>query len=99
LSTVVHPDQTSAVDDSPFGRWLGLLVPKRHARRATTRNLVKRSIRAAARQHAHGLDAGMWIVRLRGAFATERFVSASSPALRSAVLGELEALFARAIAA
>jgi ribonuclease P protein component len=34
--------------DKGFPRWLGCVVPKRHARRAVTRNLIKRQVYAAA---------------------------------------------------
>jgi ribonuclease P protein component len=53
LSTDISPNLVISVDDSgsqtnlvqPLGIWLGLVVPKRHARRAVTRNLIKRQIR------------------------------------------------------
>jgi ribonuclease P protein component len=73
--------------------WLGLVVPKRHARRAVTRNLVKRQWREAWRRHAARLPGGLWVVRLRAAFGPA-FVSASSGPLKALVRGEVAALVA-----
>jgi len=68
-------------------------VPKRHARRAVTRSLLKRQIYAAGGRHAAELDRGLWIVRLRAPFDRSRFVSAASPALRELARTELDELF------
>ena len=75
--------------------WLGTVLPKRHARRAVTRNLLRRQIRVAMLRHAPGLPAGMWIVRLRSAFDKSQFHSAASVPLRQAARAELDALLAR----
>ena len=72
--------------------WLGVLVPKRHARRAVTRSLLKREMRAGVARRAHQLAPGMWLVRLRAPFDTERFPSAASGALRKAARAELDGL-------
>lgn len=84
-------DQTSWVG-------LGMVVPKRHARRAVTRNLVKRHIRVAFREQVSrgGLRAGGWVVRLRAPFETSQFGSARSEALACVVRGELVDLLRRA---
>ena len=76
----------------PDAIWLGVVVPKRHARRAVTRSLVKRQIRAAVAGRATALPPGLWVVRMRSGFERERFPSAASNALRLAVRGELERL-------
>ena len=76
------------------GTWLGAIVPKRNAKRAVTRNLVKRQIRAAFAAHP-ALPAGLWVVRLRAPIDRQKFVSAASDALRTAVREELSALFGR----
>jgi ribonuclease P protein component len=86
------------VDDSPAGLWFGCVVPKRHARRAVTRNLLKRQVRSAFERHRAGLPAGLWLVRLRSPFAAAEFVSARSAALAAAARGELDSLLARALA-
>lgn len=78
------------------GLWMGCVVPKRHARRAVTRNLLKRQIRVAFARHAGSLPGGMWLVRLRAPFATTAFISARSPALAAAARTELDALLAAA---
>ena len=88
------------MDDSPAsGReparcWLGVVVPKRHARRAVTRSLLKRQIYAAAERHRGGLGEGVWIVRLRAPFDRAQFASAASAALKVSARTELESLFA-----
>lgn len=87
------------MDDSaaaPPGLWLGSVVPKRHARRAVTRNLVKRQIRSAVARHAGRLSPGCWVVRLRAPFEASRFPSAASDQLQSAARAELEGLIAHA---
>ena len=71
-------------------------MPKRHARRAVTRSLLKRQIRGVFGQHAGHLPAGQWLVRLRQPFATANFVSASSDALCRAAREEIGDLLARA---
>ena len=76
--------------------WLGLVVPKRHARRSVTRSLFKRQIRAAVGRHAEALANGLWVVRLRAPFDKAAFPSAASVALRQAARAELDGLLASA---
>ena len=76
--------------------WLGCVVPKRHARRAVTRNLLKRQARSAFQRHASRLPPGLWLLRLQAPFAKAEFISASSLRLARAVRSELDALLARA---
>jgi ribonuclease P protein component len=71
-------------------------VPKRCARRAVTRTLIKRQIRAAVERHAAGLPSGLWVVRLRAPFDRTVFRSAASDALRAAARDELDTVLARA---
>ncbi len=78
--------------------WLGTVVPKRHARRAVTRNMIKREIRGAAQRlnaGAQPLASGLWVVRLRAPFDRSVFASAASPALRSAARREIESLLSQ----
>lgn len=96
LSTAPAPVCPQPVDDTLAGHWIGCVVPKRHARRAVTRSLLKRQIRGVFDQHASRLPAGQWLVRLRQPFATAKFVSASSDALRRAARDEIDSLLARA---
>jgi len=96
LSTGTTSADTGAVDDSPPEQaWLGTVVPKRHARRAVTRNLLKRQIHAVANAEAM-IPHGLWVVRLRAPFDKKTFPSAASVALRQAAAGELRQLFSRA---
>ena len=78
-------------------RWLGLVVPKRHARRAVTRTLLKRQIRNVAATCAPQLEPGLWVVRQRSPFDPKQFPSAASDALKEAARAELRALFDRAV--
>src|SRR6201996_8007092 len=78
-------------------RWLGLVVPKRHAKRAVTRTLVKRQIRHVAAACARQLEPGLWVVRQRSPFDPKQFPSAASDALKEAARAELRALFERAV--
>lgn len=79
------------------GRWLGTVVPKRHARRAVTRNLLKRQMRAVMQDHGAQLPPGLWVLRLKAPFDRQQFVSASSQALREAARAELALLLQRAL--
>jgi ribonuclease P protein component len=81
---------------APTRWWFAAIVPKRHARRATTRNLLRRQIRGALRAHQQSLPRGMWLVRLRAPFDAKAFRSATSAALRSAARDELDGLLTRA---
>jgi ribonuclease P protein component len=93
LSTYIEPIVTEPVDDFLAAHWLGCMVPKRHARRAVTRSLLKRQVREVFKRHASWLPFGIWLVRLRAPFATERFVSASSLPLARVIRAELDELF------
>ncbi|MDO4796344.1 MAG: ribonuclease P protein component [Brachymonas sp.] len=77
--------------------YYGAIVPKRWARRAVTRNLIKRQIRHVVGEHAPAPQDGLALVlRLRAAFDPQRFVSASSLPLRRAVRAELIQLLQQA---
>jgi len=72
---------------------LGALTPKRWAKRAVTRNLIKRQIHEVSALYAHELTPTAHVVRLRAEFDKRHFVSASSLALKKAVRSELTQLF------
>lgn len=78
--------------------WMGAMVPKRWAKRAVTRNSIKRQIHTVSHEFEPVLRQAAHVVRLRSGFEKERFVSASSNALKSAVRDELQRLFTRATA-
>ncbi|MDP1693358.1 MAG: ribonuclease P protein component [Burkholderiaceae bacterium] len=101
LSTDNAPNGSIAVDNTPTPNhwWLGLVVPKRHARRAVTRSLLKRQMRVQADGHRDRLAPGQWIIRLRAPFDPRRYPSAASSQLRDAARQELEQVFARVVTA
>jgi ribonuclease P protein component len=84
------------VDNKTPTSWLGSVIPKRHARSAVTRNLLRRQIRAALQRHEADLGPGLWLVRLRQPFAAKTYVSAGSRALRTAAASELDQLLIHA---
>ena len=86
----------TAPEAAPFveGRLLfGALTPKRWAKRAVTRNLIKRQIYEVSALYAHELTLTAHVVRQRSEFDKRQFISASSSALKKAVRGELTQLF------
>lgn len=90
------PGAPSACETAPDARWLGLVVPKRNARRSVTRTLLKRLIRSTfALPAAAALPPGLWVVRLRAPFDVKQFPSAASDALRAAARAELLYLLAK----
>ena len=76
--------------------WIGALLPKRWAKRAVTRNAIKRQIYAVSLGLTPPLPAAAHVVRLRSGFDRKQFISASSELLKRAVRAELQELFARA---
>ncbi len=102
LSTGDAPSCPPLVDDSgpaaPSGCWLGLVVPKRHARRAVTRNLLKRQMRAVMEAQAGALAPGLWVLRLKSPFDRQQFVSPASDPLCRCAHDELAGLLRRAAA-
>jgi ribonuclease P protein component len=76
--------------------WMGAMVPKRWAKRAVTRNTIKRQIFAVSREFESALPPAAHVVRLRCGFDRAHFTSATSPALKAAVRQELLQLFTRA---
>lgn len=99
ISTIAAPNSTSSVDNIELTDqwWLGLVVPKRHARRAVTRNLLKRQMRAQADGHQAQLAPGQWLIRLRAPFDPRQFPSAASAQFRKAARSELDQVFAGAL--
>jgi ribonuclease P protein component len=77
--------------------WMGVVLPKRWARRAVTRNAIRRQIHELSRQLADSLPKAAWVVRLRSEFSRKQFVSATSEPLKRAVRAELEQLLGRVL--
>jgi ribonuclease P protein component len=97
LPTDAAPDRTESVDNKPEPLGVALVVPKRHARRAVTRNLAKRQMREALQRHLADWPGGQLLIRQRAPFDAQRFPSAASAGLRQAVRLELDRLFAQAV--
>ena len=76
--------------------WLGVIVPKRWAKRAVTRNTIKRQIYAVSTDSSCHLPPAAHVVRLRAGFDRAQFISATSDKLKIAVRAELQHLFAGA---
>lgn len=75
-------------------------MPKRWAKRAVTRNAIKRQIYVLANQFAPAmqhLPVSAYVLRLRSGFDKKQFVSASSDALKLAVRTELQQLLTRLV--
>jgi len=75
---------------------IGALLPKRWAKRAVTRNVIKRQIFHVVQDFESPLTGFAYVVRLRHAFDRAQFASASSSALKEAVRSELLGLFTTA---
>lgn len=82
----------------PADRWLGLVVPKRHAKRSVTRSLLKRQMRTVMAAQADSLPPGLWVLRLKAPFDRKLFTSPASDPLREAAGDELLQLLQRAAA-
>jgi ribonuclease P protein component len=78
---------------------MGALTPKRWAKSAVTRNLIRRQIHAVSHEVEKELKPTAYVVRLRATFSPQKFVSASSHVLKQTVREELKQLFARVSAA
>ena len=76
--------------------WLGVIVPKRWAKRAVTRNTIKRQIYAVSTDSSCHLPPAAHVVRLRAGFDRAEFISATSDKLKIAVRAELQHLFSGA---
>ena len=72
--------------------WLGAMVPKRWAKRAVTRNAIKRQIYNVSADFSHQYSQTAFVVRLRSSFSAKEFVSATSDQLKQAVRIEVQAL-------
>ena len=104
LHRVVLTDPRARPDDEQplFAQrdvWLGAMVPKRWAKRAVTRNTIRRQVYAVSHDYASLLACAAHVVRLRSGFDRQHFVSATSDDFRAAVRQELVQLFVRAAVA
>ena len=76
---------------------LGAMVPKRWAKRAVTRNAIKRQIYTVAVDFSDRLPKAAFVIRLRRAFSPLLFVSATSGPLKLTARSELQELFEAAL--
>lgn len=84
---------------------LGLVLPKKQAKRSVTRSLMRHQAREALRRHApavlaqgrYGAEVDGWVVRLRAPFDRKLFPSAASDALKALVRQELDELWLRLV--
>jgi ribonuclease P protein component len=93
LFKVVNRSADQSVDgvasvDAPV--FVGVMSAKRFAKRAVTRNLIKRQIYALTQETP--LTPAAYAIRLRATFSRETYPSASSDALKRVVRAELQAL-------
>jgi len=115
LSTGPAPAATEAVDDcipcpppadlADAVAWsLGLVLPKKQARRSVTRSLIRHQVREALRRHGPAVatstpwsvaEVSGWVVRLRSPFDRQTYPSAASDALKAVVRQEMDELWAR----
>ena len=72
--------------------WIGAMVPKRWAKRAVTRNTIKRQIYTVSAEFSHLYPQAAFVVRLRSSLSRTEFVSAVSDLLKQAVRAEVQAL-------
>ena len=72
--------------------WIGAIVPKRWARRAVTRNAIKRQIYTVSADFLHNYPQAAFVVRLRKEFSRKEFLSATSSHLKEAVRAEVVVL-------
>ena len=74
------------------------MAPKRWAKRAVTRNAIKRQIYSVSADFSGQLMFAAFVVRLRCAFDRKKFPSATSEPLCQAVRTEIQALMTTATA-
>lgn len=86
------PVQDEAVLFRGAGLWLGAMVPKRWAKRAVTRNAIKRQIYDVSQNFFPKQLPAAFVVRLRRDFSRKEYLSASSAKLKQDVRTELLAL-------
>jgi len=72
--------------------WIGAMVPKRWAKRAVTRNAIKRQIYTVSADFSPKQRQAAFVVRLRRDFSRKVYLSASSDYLKHSVRTELLAL-------
>lgn len=80
---------------APVRPTIGVICPKRWAKRAVTRNTIKRQIYAVSSELESQLPAACLVLRLASGFSRETFPSATSAALKAALRAELLSLLGK----
>jgi ribonuclease P protein component len=91
------PTVGAAPADRPAVSRVGAVLPKRLARRAVTRNALKRQIYNVMSVFENRLPHADHVVRLRAPFDRSIFLSATSSQLKQAARQELEQLVSRVV--
>lgn len=98
LSTKVSHKHDAFVDKVIFEQSkLGFVIPKRFAKRAVTRNLIKRQCKAHFVFYSQSLPLGFWILRLKKPLDRIQWRSGSSSVLKEFIAFELEVLLKKAV--
>ena len=97
LAAKAVPNRAGKQVDAPVlfreqDMWIGAMVPKRWAKRAVTRNTIKRQIYTVSAEFSHLYPQAAFVVRLRSSFSRTEFVSAVSDLLKQAIQTEVQAL-------
>lgn len=95
----VNADSAPTVPAKPVPQAsrIGVVLPKRLAKAAVTRNALKRQIYNIMDAFEHRLPCADHVVRLRAVFDRQLFISATSPRLKRAVREELHQLLDRVL--
>lgn len=86
----------SDTGDAPQEGRIGIVVGKKHAPRAVTRNLIKRQAREMFRQRRADLAGWDFVLRLTRRFDKGTYDAAGAPVLKTLVHAEFTQLFAAA---
>ena len=89
--SIIEPEPKTA----PTRPMIGVICPKRWAKRAVTRNTIKRQIYAVSSELEPHLPVACLVLRLATSFSREQFPSATSPALKRVVREELIGLLGK----
>ncbi|VVE86885.1 ribonuclease P protein component [Pandoraea bronchicola] len=81
------------VDATPHEGRIGIVVGKKHAPRAVTRNLIKRQAREMFRQRRAALAGWDFVLRLTRRFDKGTYTAAAAPVLNTLVQAEFAQLF------
>lgn len=87
------PDAPVDTDATPHEGRIGIVVGKKHAPRAVTRNLIKRQAREMFRQRRAALAGWDFVLRLTRRFDKGTYTAAAAPVLNTLCQAEFAQLF------